>query len=61
MLVFLDTQHTYFNTQADYFETRQKLYDAQATLEAVVGAPLGELRTPGPQRRDPEVDHMLRP
>ncbi len=53
LLVFLETQRTYFNTQADYFETLQKLYDARATLEAAVGVPLAELRTP-PAERGPK-------
>jgi cobalt-zinc-cadmium efflux system outer membrane protein len=50
MLVFLETQRSYFNTQADYFETLQKLYDARATLEGAVGVPLAELRTPPAER-----------
>jgi cobalt-zinc-cadmium efflux system outer membrane protein len=46
LLVFLETQRTYFNTQADYFDTLQKLYEARATLEAAMGISLVELRTP---------------
>ena len=42
LLIFLETQRTYFDTQADYFETLQKLYDAQAELEAALGMPLIE-------------------
>jgi cobalt-zinc-cadmium efflux system outer membrane protein len=44
LLIFLETQRTYFDTEADYFETLQKLYDAQAGLESAVGVPLDELK-----------------
>ncbi len=50
MLVFLETQRTYFTTQTEYFETLQQLYDAQATLEAALGVPLTDLRTQPAER-----------
>jgi cobalt-zinc-cadmium efflux system outer membrane protein len=46
LLVYLETQRTYFDTQGDYFETLQKLYDAHAALEAAVGVPLTEIQKP---------------
>jgi cobalt-zinc-cadmium efflux system outer membrane protein len=44
LLIYLETQRTYFDAQADYFETLQKLYDATAELETAVGVPLSELQ-----------------
>ena len=46
LLIYLETQRTYYDTEADYFETLQKLYDAQAALEAALGVPLSKLKTP---------------
>ena len=46
LLLFLETQRTFFDTQAGYLETLQKLYEARAALEAAVGVPLAELATP---------------
>lgn len=46
LLIFLEAQRTYYDTEADYFETLQKLYDAQAALEAALGVPLSELPKP---------------
>lgn len=45
LLVYLETQRTYFDTQADYLETLQKLYDAQAALDSAVGVPLPDRQT----------------
>ena len=42
LLVYLEAQRTYFETQADRFETLQKLFDTQAALETAVGVPLLE-------------------
>jgi cobalt-zinc-cadmium efflux system outer membrane protein len=44
LLVYLETQRTYFDTQASFLETLQKLYEAQAALESAVGVPLSELQ-----------------
>ena len=43
LLIFLETQRTYYDTEADYFETLQKFYDAQAALEAALGVPLDQI------------------
>ena len=43
LLLYLESQRTFFNTQADYFETLQKLFEAQTELEAAVGIPLNQL------------------
>ncbi|MBI3872755.1 MAG: TolC family protein [candidate division Zixibacteria bacterium] len=50
LLIYLETQRTYFDAQADYFETFQQLYDAQAELESALGVPLAELQTPNQPR-----------
>jgi cobalt-zinc-cadmium efflux system outer membrane protein len=44
LLIFLETQRTYFDFQFGYFETLQSLYDARAELEAALGVPLTEAR-----------------
>jgi cobalt-zinc-cadmium efflux system outer membrane protein len=44
LLIYLETQRTYFQTQTDYFETLRSRYDAQAELEAALGVPLAELK-----------------
>ena len=46
LLIYLETQRTYFDAQADYFETLQGLFDAQAELEAALGVPLAEIESP---------------
>ena len=46
LLLYLESQRTYFDTQADYFETLQKLFEAQAELESAVGVPLNQLSEP---------------
>ena len=43
LLLYLESQRTYFDTQADYFETLQKLSEAQAELESALGVPLNQL------------------
>jgi len=43
LLLYLESQRTYFDTQADYFETLQKLFEAQAELESAAGASLDQL------------------
>ncbi|MBI3427897.1 MAG: TolC family protein [Acidobacteria bacterium] len=46
LLLYLESQRTYFNTQADYFETLQKLFEAQAELESGIGVSLDQLSQP---------------
>ncbi len=46
LLLYLESQRTYFDTQADYFETLQKLFEAQAELESAAGASLDQLSQP---------------
>lgn len=46
LLIFLETQRTYYDTETGYFETLQKLYDAQAELESALGVPLNQLSQP---------------
>jgi outer membrane protein, heavy metal efflux system len=48
LLVFLETERTYYDTEAGYYETLQRLYDAQAALEAGLGMPLSELEKTKP-------------
>jgi cobalt-zinc-cadmium efflux system outer membrane protein len=43
LLIYLETERTYYDTEAGYYETLQRLYDAQAALEAGLGMPLSEL------------------
>lgn len=43
LLVYLETERTHYDTEAAYYETLQRLYDAQAALEAALGTPLNEL------------------
>jgi cobalt-zinc-cadmium efflux system outer membrane protein len=47
LLLYLETQRTYFDTQAGYFATLQKLYAALADVESAVGIDL-EPFTPTP-------------
>ncbi len=46
LLLYLESQRTYFDTQADYFETLQKTFEAQAELESAIGVPLNQLSQP---------------
>ena len=46
LLLFLETQRTYFETQASYFESLQKLYESRAELESAIGVPLEEISKP---------------
>jgi outer membrane protein, heavy metal efflux system len=46
LLLYLESQRTYFGTQADYFETLQKLFETQAELESAIGVPLDQLSQP---------------
>ena len=46
LLLFLETQRTYFETQASYFESLQKVYESQAELESAIGVPLEEISKP---------------
>ncbi len=48
LLVYLETERTYYDTEAAYYETLQRLYDAQAALEAALGMPLNELEKTKP-------------
>jgi cobalt-zinc-cadmium efflux system outer membrane protein len=43
LLLYLEAQRTYFDTQADYFSTLQKLHDAESALASAVGLPLGQI------------------
>lgn len=43
LLLYLESQRTYFDAEADYFETLQKLFEAQAELESAAGASLEQL------------------
>lgn len=45
---FWETERTYYDTEAGYYETLQRLYDAQAALEAGLGMPLSELEKSTP-------------
>ena len=51
LLLYLESQRTYFDTQADHFETLQKLFQAQAELEAAAGASLDQLSQPRTQSK----------
>ena len=46
LLLYLESQRTYFDTQADHFETQQKRFEAQAELESALGVPLNQLSQP---------------
>ena len=46
LLLYLEAQRTYFDTQADYFEMLQKLYEAQAEVESAAGVSLDQLSQP---------------
>jgi cobalt-zinc-cadmium efflux system outer membrane protein len=48
LLVYLETERTYYETEAGYYETLQRLYDAQAALEAGLGMPLNALEKTNP-------------
>jgi cobalt-zinc-cadmium efflux system outer membrane protein len=48
LLIFLETERTYYDTEAAYYETLQRLYDAQAALEAGLGMPLNALEKTNP-------------
>lgn len=43
LLLYLESQRTYFDTQADYYETLQKLFETQAELESAIGVSLDRL------------------
>ncbi len=43
LLLYLESQRTYFDTSADNFDTLQKLLEAQAALESALGVPLDQL------------------
>lgn len=46
LLLYLESQRTYFDTQADYYETLQKLFETQAELESAIGVSLDQLPQP---------------
>lgn len=46
LLIFLEAQRTYYDTEAEYFDTLRQLYDAQAALESALGVPLNDLNKP---------------
>jgi cobalt-zinc-cadmium efflux system outer membrane protein len=43
LLLYLESQRTYFDTQTDYFDTLQKTFEAQAELESAIGVSLDQL------------------
>lgn len=43
LLLYLELQRTYFDTQTDYFAMLQKLFEAQAELESAIGFSLDQL------------------
>ena len=43
LLLYLESQRTYFDTQADYLETLLKIFEARAELESALGVPLNQL------------------
>ena len=43
LLLYLESQRTYFDTSADYLDTLQKISEAQAELESALGIPLNQL------------------
>ena len=49
LLLYLESQRTYFDTQTDYFETLQKLFEARAELESAAGASLDQLSKSRPE------------
>jgi cobalt-zinc-cadmium efflux system outer membrane protein len=49
LLLYLELQRTYFDTQADYFATLQKQFETQAELESALGVPLDQLSEPANQ------------
>ena len=51
LLLYLESQRTYFGTQADYFETLQKTFETQAELESAIGIPLDQLSQPQTQSK----------
>lgn len=51
LLLYLESQRTYFDTQADYFETLQKQFETQAELESALGVPLNQLSQPSPETK----------
>ena len=46
LLLYLESQRTYFDTQADYFDTLQRLFETQAELESALGVSLNQLSQP---------------
>jgi cobalt-zinc-cadmium efflux system outer membrane protein len=46
LLLYLEAQRTYFDTQADYLETLKRLFEAQMELESALGVPLNQLFAP---------------
>lgn len=51
LLLYLESQRTYFDTQADYFEMLQKLFEAQAELESAIGVSLDQLSQPATESK----------
>ena len=49
LLLYLESQRSYFDTQTDYFETLQKRFEAQAELESAAGASLDQLSQSRPE------------
>lgn len=46
LLLYLEAQRTYFDTQADYLTTRQRLHVAEAELASAIGLPLAQICQP---------------
>lgn len=51
LLLFLEAQRTYFDTQADYFNALQKCYEAQAAVESAAGFSLQPSTERSPRRQ----------
>jgi cobalt-zinc-cadmium efflux system outer membrane protein len=51
LLLYLESQRTYFDAQADFFETLQKQFEMQAELESALGIPLTQLFHPSTETK----------
>jgi cobalt-zinc-cadmium efflux system outer membrane protein len=49
LLLYLEAQRTYFDTQVAYFETMKNILEARAELESAVGVPLDQFSQTQPQ------------
>lgn len=46
LLLYLEAQRTYFDTQADYYSTGQQLHAAEAELASAIGLPIDQIPQP---------------